>query len=73
MDMARRLGFGWKIGVECGQRWYRPRSWRPYTLGRDKETGKLVKIFTFFRRWKTRRGTEGFAVGPLMFWRGGTE
>jgi hypothetical protein len=43
------------IGVECGQRWYRPSSWRRPI---------------FQRIYLKRGGTGGFCIGPIMFHKG---
>lgn len=45
------------VGVECGQRWWAPRSW-----ARHPSCDNLLR----FRRLGTP--AHGFAVGPLMVW-----
>lgn len=50
-----------RIAQECGQRWYRPRSWRMFSTSRISG----ARYFTFFRRLYGG----GFAVGPIMFWK----
>ena len=48
------------MGVECGQSIWRFRSWVPHQYPKKK-----------VKRWKTifRTFPEGFAVGPLMFFK----
>ena len=60
-----------KIGVECGQRWWRFSSWFPRrkhpTKVRKTPSGTFAvwrRRFAGFRRWN-----DGFAVGPIMVWR----
>lgn len=60
-----------RIGVECGQRWWRFSSWFPRRLHpkrvRRTSTGShrvWVRRWTGFRRFEG-----GFAVGPIMVWK----
>ena len=46
---------GWYLGVECSQHWWHLRSWR-----RRPSANNLLRFRTF---------PNGFALGPMMFWR----
>lgn len=61
-----------KMGVECGQRWYRFSSWFPYTKTKRGWRRRFAGT-----RWLGHREVrygpivkrDGFAIGPLMFWK----
>lgn len=50
-----------KIGVECGQRWWRLSSWRRWSFF-EKKYWWDVKPRKF-------KDGSGFAIGPIMFWK----
>ncbi len=49
------------VGVECGQRWWRPRSWFPCSYPYDHWWRRKMPWYRPF--------PGGFAVGPIMAWR----
>lgn len=61
----------WKMGVECGQRWYRFSSWFPFKPHKWKVRKTPSGTFRVYRRRFAgfRRFNGGFAIGPIMFWR----
>ena len=72
-----------EAGVECGQRWWSFNSWFPIERHPTKMERRRSLDGSYYdaRVWRRRKwpkfrtfrspaaGIEGFAVGPLMFWR----
>lgn len=66
------------VGVECGQRWWRPRSWRRQGVGPFWWRPLIERVppegYTAVSGWcPPMNGTRvrvGTAVGPIMFLRG---
>lgn len=46
-----RLGRDWRLGVFCGERWWRPRSWRRYW---DHKVERPSRSFGPVLLWKRR-------------------
>lgn len=63
---AKRLLFGYRIGKECGGKWF-PFAGYGYWDGWHSFLRKPVNLK--FRTFTTHAtGKKGFAVGPLMVW-----
>lgn len=72
----RPLRTRYRVGVECGQRWYRWSSWFParkhptrtrparHIDGSPYRATVWVRRFAGFRRW-----SGGIAIGPIMVWK----
>lgn len=56
-----RLPRGWRLGVFCGERWYRPRSWRRYWRHRVERPSRS---FGPILLWKRRECDIALGMDP---------